>query len=131
MPRPLRFADVTAGLAAGTVEERAHSGLYAFTPRMGRTSALVGCPFCGATVEVFTWSFAGGGKRCPCGALFGRTTSYARVTGSSVQEPGRMNLAPLTDDDLLRIANRPGGINDQLRAAMDARDHENGSKNDG
>ena len=42
-----------------------------------------------------------------------------------------MNLAPLTDDDLLRIANRPGGINDQLRAAMDARDHENGSKNDG
>lgn len=28
---------------------------------------------------------------------------------------------------LLRIANRPGGINEQLRAAMDARDHPDGS----
>lgn len=37
--------------------------------------------------------------------------------------PEHLNLAPLTDDDLLRIADRPGGINDQLRAAMDARDH--------
>lgn len=47
--------------------------------------------------------------------------------GPSVQEPEHMNLAPITDDDLLRIANRPGGINEQLRAAMDARDHQNRS----
>jgi len=49
----------------------------------------------------------------------------------SVQEPEHMNLAPITDDDLLRIANRPGGINEQLRAAMDARDHEDGSADRG
>ncbi|CAN7516880.1 hypothetical protein LJR042_003533 [Microbacterium maritypicum] len=78
MPKPLRYAEVHEALKAGTVEEREHGGLYSFTPRMGRTSALVDCPFCGRAVEVFTWSLAGGGKRCKCGALFGRTTSYAR-----------------------------------------------------
>lgn len=47
MPKPLRYADVYTGLQDGSVEEREHGGLYSFTPRMGRTSALVDCPFCG------------------------------------------------------------------------------------
>lgn len=29
---------------------------------------IVVCPFCGAEVEVYLWSFAGCGKRCDCGA---------------------------------------------------------------
>lgn len=85
MPKSLRYSEVHAGLQARTVEERAHGGLYAFTPRMGRTSARVDCPFCGQAVEVFTWSLAGGGKRCACGALFGRTTSYARIDPADVE----------------------------------------------
>lgn len=80
MPKPLRYADVFEGLESGAVEARDHGGLYSFVPRMGRTSALIRCPFCKRTVEVFTWSLAGGGKRCECGALFGRVQSYARAT---------------------------------------------------
>ncbi len=28
------------------------------------------CPFCQTEVKAYTWSLAGGGKRCSCGALF-------------------------------------------------------------
>jgi len=45
--------------------------------RMGRSTILITCPFCGVEVEAFVWSLAGSGKRCPgCGAkhtYFGRT----------------------------------------------------------
>lgn len=35
---------------------------------MGRSSTTVECPFCRAAVVTYTWSLAGGGKRCDCGA---------------------------------------------------------------
>lgn len=39
--------------------------------RHGKSTMMVKCPFCGAKLEVYTWSFAGSGKRCSCGALLG------------------------------------------------------------
>ena len=38
---------------------------------MGKSTTIVTCPFCGRDTEAYTWSLAGGGKRCPCGALHG------------------------------------------------------------
>lgn len=40
-------------------------------PAMGRTSIDIVCPFCLSVVTAYTWSLAGGGKRCGCGALLG------------------------------------------------------------
>jgi hypothetical protein len=31
------------------------------------------CPFCMEEVKAYVWSLSGGGKRCQCGALFGRS----------------------------------------------------------
>jgi len=35
----------------------------------GRSTIYVQCPFCQEETEVYTWSFHGGGKKCPCGAI--------------------------------------------------------------
>lgn len=35
----------------------------------GRSYYYITCPFCNASVKTYVWSIAGGGKRCPCGAL--------------------------------------------------------------
>lgn len=37
----------------------------------GRSTYTLRCPFCQGRVVAYVWSLAGGGKRCPCGALFG------------------------------------------------------------
>lgn len=37
-------------------------------PEMGRTRMDVQCPYCARVLTVYLWSFAGSGKRCPCGA---------------------------------------------------------------
>lgn len=50
------------------VERRPHV-LRDRRPAPGRTSVEVECPFCGRRVRAFAWSLAGGGKRCPCGAI--------------------------------------------------------------
>lgn len=45
------------------------------TSEPGKSKQLVGCPFCGAKVWVYKWSFSSNGKRCACGALMtGRYT---------------------------------------------------------
>jgi hypothetical protein len=51
-------------------EGRPHmrSATYAL---FGRSFCRITCPFCGARVKAYVWSLAGGGKRCPCGALHG------------------------------------------------------------
>lgn len=36
---------------------------------MGRSIVYITCGFCGKTVTAYLWSLAGGGKKCPCGAL--------------------------------------------------------------
>ena len=36
---------------------------------MGRSTITLDCPFCGAEVTAYTWSMAGRGKRCACGAV--------------------------------------------------------------
>lgn len=46
----------------------------------GRSTVTISCPFCSASVVAYTWSLAGGGKRCGCGALFG-STGVARHWG--------------------------------------------------
>lgn len=56
-----------------------------YQARMGRSSFLIRCPFCGGESRTFIWSIAGGGKRCEvrgCDALFGST-------GSAVLSPRR------------------------------------------
>ena len=35
----------------------------------GRTTVTIRCPFCDVLTEVRSWSLAGSGKRCDCGAL--------------------------------------------------------------
>ena len=43
------------------------------TPSAGKTSAIATCPFCGASLIIFLWAFAGNGKKkCPCGAVLYR-----------------------------------------------------------
>lgn len=39
--------------------------------RMGKTRMLLTCPFCHTDLWAYSWSLAGGGKRCQCGALAG------------------------------------------------------------
>ena len=44
---------------------------------VGRSTRTIRCPFCGCEVEAYTWSLAGSGKRCECGAVhnyYGTTT---------------------------------------------------------
>ena len=49
---------------------------------MGRKWNRLTCPFCGRTVRVYVWSFAGCGKRCPdCGA-FHSYYGYSYLEGS-------------------------------------------------
>lgn len=36
---------------------------------VGRSADLAGCPFCGARLVLYVWSFRSCGKRCECGAL--------------------------------------------------------------
>ncbi len=49
--------------------------LYGHVDLVGRSYAYLDCGFCGRTLRVFIWSFAGGGKRCPCGAKHSRSGS--------------------------------------------------------
>ena len=37
----------------------------------GRSIEDFRCPFCREEITVYIWSFAGGGKRCDCGAWLG------------------------------------------------------------
>lgn len=38
----------------------------------GKSTMFVTCPFCNEEIEVYIWSYHGGGKKCECGAhLFG------------------------------------------------------------
>jgi hypothetical protein len=68
---------------ADKVERRQHQ-VGARKSAIGRSSVLITCPFCGAVVEAFTWSLAGSGKRCTCGALHGpRGTSMGWKTDDS------------------------------------------------
>lgn len=50
---------------------------------MGRSTVFITCPFCHDEIEAYSWSLAGGGKRCTCGALHG---------------PGGMTTGWKTDD---------------------------------
>lgn len=50
-------------------EYREHQAYNYTKERSGRSNCLIDCPFCGATVKAYVWSLAGGGKKCPCGAL--------------------------------------------------------------
>lgn len=63
-----------------------------------------------------------GGVLCPTcyhAKWLGREVRPVVTPADDVRE-ALGNLTPLTDDDLLRIADRPGGVNDQLRAAVTA-----------
>ncbi|MGC4151525.1 MAG: hypothetical protein QM628_00405 [Propionicimonas sp.] len=43
----------------------------AYNPRRnGMTTVDIRCPFCDCVVQARTWSLAGSGKRCECGAVF-------------------------------------------------------------
>lgn len=37
---------------------------------VGRSSVTMLCPWCDREVTAYTWSLAGSGKRCECGAKF-------------------------------------------------------------
>jgi hypothetical protein len=46
---------------------------------VGRSRIVIRCPFCKACVVAYTWSLAGSGKRCGCGAMHYRTGTRAPV----------------------------------------------------
>ena len=50
-----------------TIERRNYESTY-FPAAAGKSYYLIWCPFCGAKAEARSWSLAGGGKRCECGA---------------------------------------------------------------
>lgn len=60
-------------------EQSRPCSLYGQVDRVGRSTAFIDCPFCATTVLVYLWSLAGGGKRCPCGALLCWGTAYKKV----------------------------------------------------
>jgi hypothetical protein len=64
------MAKVTTYRDIAIAEARPHdrSDTYA---AVGRSYCYITCPFCGERVRAYVWSLAGGGKRCPCGALHG------------------------------------------------------------
>lgn len=45
----------------------------------GRAAIRITCPFCGARIDGYIWSVAGGGKRCYCDVIHGLGRSYAEV----------------------------------------------------
>lgn len=62
-------------------EESRPFAVHSRVGRVGRTSVMADCPFCGAHSVIYLWSFAGSGKKaCPCGAMF-----TARDGGTSVK----------------------------------------------
>ena len=62
---------IEAGPKTG-YEARQTPKLFGYVSDFGRSTAVATCPFCGLTVRVFVWSFAGHGKKCPkCGASLG------------------------------------------------------------
>lgn len=48
--------------------------------RFGQSTQRVDCPFCKTTMTVYVWSFAGKGKRCPCGALLNAAGGFKSLT---------------------------------------------------
>lgn len=50
---------------------------------MGRSIVYITCPFCKTEVTAYQWSLSGGGKRCPCGALFGAYGSAFHWIGAA------------------------------------------------
>lgn len=64
--------DFRAGsLGPNAVEAREYTIAGTYSKDNGRTEVDIICPFCGERITARTWSLAGGGKRCTCGALFG------------------------------------------------------------
>lgn len=59
-------------------EFRKHKS-HSHRSEFGRTHYQIDCPFCGATVKAFTWSIAGGGKKCSCGAMHVRGGTFAPI----------------------------------------------------
>lgn len=53
------------------MEERKTIYGYINSREHGKQTREVTCPFCNETYEVYSWSFAGCGKRCSCGAKMG------------------------------------------------------------
>lgn len=75
-PRPLRFREINEP----GVEQREFFTIGQRS-EFGRSTVTIECPFCRMSVVAYSWSLAGGGKRCVCGALFGSTgTAYRRVS---------------------------------------------------
>jgi hypothetical protein len=81
---PTRWADAKAGSNACEERPWTCSGV---TPRMGRSSIAIRCPFCNWLTTAFLWSLSGGGKRCEnraCGALFGSSGTAYRLVAEAV-----------------------------------------------
>jgi hypothetical protein len=55
---------------AAEADQREHER-SATSSLFGRSFCYITCPFCHERVRAYVWSLAGGGKRCPCGALHG------------------------------------------------------------
>ena len=86
------------------VAQTIHHGLG--TSRMnGRSTEFVSCGFCETQHEVYTWSFAGSGKRCEnCGALMGPQGTSAekdriKQIGSLLEKDGKMKPICKTDNE--------------------------------
>lgn len=58
-------------LGEHTIEMRHIDRIDTYYRSNGRSEAFFTCPFCSRSVTARTWSLAGGGKRCECGAMIG------------------------------------------------------------
>ena len=57
-------------IAEGRTVEKPWTSLGT-TAAFGRSRITIICPFCSGHVTAYLWSLAGGGTRCPCGAMLG------------------------------------------------------------
>lgn len=60
-----------------TEQARMAEVLAYYSRPSGRSAYLIRCPFCQVDTECRSWSLAGSGKRCECGAVLGRQHGVA------------------------------------------------------
>jgi len=66
--------EVYRGTGAETYRPQSHT-----SQPNGKSYSTILCPFCDSEIDVYTWSFWGGGKRCSCGAKLEPMVAYKEI----------------------------------------------------
>lgn len=67
--------DPTTGVLGNRIEWR-EGRVVRRHSASGRSTVTLCCPFCNSHITAYVWSLSGGGKRCYCGALAGRSGTF-------------------------------------------------------